>query len=883
MKKMMMVVLSCILLSTSLSVLAKKADEHIVRQKQLSIGSLQQMRAASQPSARSAGVPAPTEIPLQLFDGRSIVLVQSKIVERSANDFSWFGHVQGKPDSLAILVVKNGKITGQIQFSGEHYEINPTAGNLHKLSKVDVTKLPDLEDDVLHSDDLPSGNALSPHTHSSTEDGNTSFALTQNAGTSAETIDLLGLYTLEAAQNYPDVEARIQLAVDYTNTVYENSQIPVHVNLVATIGLDHNETTTNAENIWMSDPFDGRMEEVDILREQYSADVVSLWAYFIQGACGRASAILGTVVSASHVTRVSCGGQTFAHELGHNQGARHNMEEDSSLTPFAYGHGTGSSAGQWRTIMSYVSACSPSSVCTRIPYFSTPNLTYAGEVIGDASRRDNARVITETAAQIADYSNQMHLVDATTMTLVTDDGSVSIDMEELFPGTWIGTGTHAAGVAYRWQLSIDGQIYGPINPPLTLGQTFTGRMSADSNSTIVLRSFSDSEFVVLFDERYQQIRFGRGPLTEPSLYVRGTPNNFDTSTPMTHLGWDLWVATMTFTGAANDRFKLDVHGDWTRNYGFDNATQKLTLGGDDILVPEAGSYKIYVDMSNKEYWLAPVTTGNQSPIADAGSDTTVAVGQSVTLDGSASHDPDGTIVEYVWEELNLTGATVATTFNTVGTHTITLRVTDDEGATATDTITVNVTSASTWQRTVIFMYGQTDSGQDMFIRGGIDHDYAANTLGRTCTASNYECAIPIVHRNLLNGTTASWKAKDDYLDWYGLEAGQSGGEGTALDWTTDVWPSSWGTVRTVDVDGYGETPLNIWGEHYWMLDVDMDCSATANGWFELKSFVSNGPGWEADVQQPNAPWQSGNHFAECGKMNVFARGQSAPIAISALP
>ncbi len=193
-------------------------------------------------------------------------------------------------------------------------------------------------------------------------------------------------------------------------------------------------------------------------------------------------------------------------------------------------------------------------------------------------------------------------------------------------------------------------------------------------------------------------------------------------------------------------------------------------------------------------------------------------------------------------------------------------------------------SANSWQRTIIFIYGETDPGQDMFIRGGIDHGYANSVLGRNCQTTNFECAIPIQHNNLINATTSSWKQGDTYLDWYGAQNGQSWeSEGTPLDWTTDFWPSSWGQERTVNVDGFGSTPLNTYGQHFWMLDVQMDCSATVNGWFEIKSFISNGPGWESDVSQPNTPYQSGNHFAECGKLNVFSRGQSYPVDITPIP
>ncbi|MFQ3230805.1 family 14 glycosylhydrolase [Reinekea sp.] len=181
---------------------------------------------------------------------------------------------------------------------------------------------------------------------------------------------------------------------------------------------------------------------------------------------------------------------------------------------------------------------------------------------------------------------------------------------------------------------------------------------------------------------------------------------------------------------------------------------------------------------------------------------------------------------------------------------------------------------SDWQRTVIFMFGTTNVGQDMFIRGGLDHGYANANLGKNCDASNYECAIPIRHNNLRNNTTNGWKGGDQYLDWYGIEAAQgSGAVGTALDWTTN----NSGSSATVAANGYGYEPLNNYGDHYWMLDVEMDCSATVNGWFELKSYISNGPAWEGDVSQSGTPYSSGNHFAQCGQVNVFQRNNSSAI------
>lgn len=96
-------------------------------------------------------------------------------------------------------------------------------------------------------------------------------------------------------------------------------------------------------------------------------------------------------------------------------------------------------------------------------------------------------------------------------------------------------------------------------------------------------------------------------------------------------------------------------------------------------------------------------SANKPPIADAGSDQTVAEGVTVTLNGSNSSDPDGTIASYSWTQVSgpavsLSSTTAARpTFVTpdVGTGgaalTFRLTVTDRAGATASDTCIVNVT------------------------------------------------------------------------------------------------------------------------------------------------------------------------------------------------
>lgn len=182
-----------------------------------------------------------------------------------------------------------------------------------------------------------------------------------------------------------------------------------------------------------------------------------------------------------------------------------------------------------------------------------------------------------------------------------------------------------------------------------------------------------------------------------------------------------------------------------------------------------------------------------------------------------------------------------------------------------------------WQRTLVFIKAATQAGEDLFIRGGLDYD-AALARGVDCYSQPQACRIAIKHLNHRNTTTHDWKQGDNYLDWLGAESNQSSeAMGSPLDWTTDQWPSSWGEVKSYATDGFGVMALNTWGPHYWLLEMDVDCSQTHQGWFEVKAFIKNGVGWEGDIAQADRPYNSNNHFAQCGKVNVFEFGENSYI------
>ncbi len=86
--------------------------------------------------------------------------------------------------------------------------------------------------------------------------------------------------------------------------------------------------------------------------------------------------------------------------------------------------------------------------------------------------------------------------------------------------------------------------------------------------------------------------------------------------------------------------------------------------------------------------------GNDSPtVSIDASSASVNVGEEVTFDGSASSDPDGTITSYEWDfgdGTTDTGEVVTKTYDSSGDYTVSLTVTDDKGASTTDSVAVTV-------------------------------------------------------------------------------------------------------------------------------------------------------------------------------------------------
>ncbi|NOH22042.1 glycosyl hydrolase family 18 protein [Vibrio europaeus] len=173
----------------------------------------------------------------------------------------------------------------------------------------------------------------------------------------------------------------------------------------------------------------------------------------------------------------------------------------------------------------------------------------------------------------------------------------------------------------------------------------------------------------------------------------------------------------TNTGINGFEYGYDAQAEaaWVWN----RTTGQLITFDDDRSVKAKGAYVRSLGLAGLFSWEIDADNGdilnamheglaggppvNRAPQASAGADVTVVGPASVTLDGSASADSDGTIASYQWTQVSgtpvtLTGANSASASfavaEVVQTETLSfkLTVTDNEGASASDTVVVTVNS-----------------------------------------------------------------------------------------------------------------------------------------------------------------------------------------------
>ncbi|XP_052276417.1 alpha-amylase-like isoform X2 [Dreissena polymorpha] len=245
-------------------------------------------------------------------------------------------------------------------------------------------------------------------------------------------------------------------------------------------------------------------------------------------------------------------------------------------------------------------------------------------------------------------------------------------------------------------------------------------------------------------------------------------------------------------------------------------------------------------------------------VIDNPEEPVLAISVDSRINYSSSHYPSGTSAGPSSTSTILASTAAITLITTGGLHSSTARPSSTTYGLA------STTAGLTMSRTVILIEKLTNNGQDLFIRGGLD---VASHRG--CGTNITACEIPISHRPIGNSSHYekynAWSVGDRFLDWNTTaESGQKAdAQGTPAVWTTN------------DIQHLGHSSLNQYAPHYWLVDIDMDCSRTQNGWFEFKAFI-NGQ-WEHNIKSDacigsgagTPPGSTPNHWAKCGMFNIY--------------
>lgn len=314
---------------------------------------------------------------------------------------TYIGTLAEVEDSSVVLAWQEGALLLTLSLPGEMYEVRPAQDDLYLAYQLDPASFPPEADE--------------PFAPQGIEPEGSQVAGSPGGDDDGTRIDVLVVYNqaaLTAAGSQAAMDNLINTAIADSNLAYANSQITQRLTLVHRALVDYSEdgfnwsTTLNR----LTSTSDGYIDNVHTLRDTYAADLTMMViSYHYSSICGIAwvmdyEELYFNYYGFSVVSRTCMTQMTPAHEMGHNMGSVHDRANSSFPGAYPYSYGYQSPAGKFYTVMAYASGCSG---CSRIKYFSNPDVYYNGYATGipegQTDSADNRKTLNTTADTVAKF------------------------------------------------------------------------------------------------------------------------------------------------------------------------------------------------------------------------------------------------------------------------------------------------------------------------------------------------------------------------------------------------------------------------------------------------------------------------------------------------
>ena len=352
----------------------------------------------------------------------SLITLNKKVLKiEKENNYLYASFTNNETNMFISLLDDN--LIAEIQSTMGTYRIVTLSKNEYALVNIDISEI-QFEPNILKSDN----SANSPN--NIYEDINESTRLNEDTSV----IRILVLYTDSAGKLISNtlsstaIKNHVFFDINKANESFTNSDIQAKFELAYIGKTSGGEGILSFEDIL--DKFiatsDGYIDEVHSLRNKYKADVcvllVNSSAYCGLSYLKASSSKAFSVVYAASGCSLK---YTFVHEIGHLLGCNHDRNVESSNWPYKYGHGfvhyvPGSTTASWRTIMAYSDVCGGNSNCSRIPYWSNPNISYNGIATGTTTYENNARVWNERASTVNNFRTKDNSINITSANINTN-------------------------------------------------------------------------------------------------------------------------------------------------------------------------------------------------------------------------------------------------------------------------------------------------------------------------------------------------------------------------------------------------------------------------------------------------------------------------------